>query len=209
LVLTTDGGIEMSTESLSRWGSVALIVTAVLFAAGGILVAVSPGGGLASPTAPLIYYLGTIAAIPAIVTLYAAQRPQSGKLGFAGFLLGVVGAAMYSGPELALLAGTAGAAGWHDVWGFAMGNVLLIGPPSFFIGLGLLGIATARGRVFPRWAGILLATGSFLWLIAFVLSMVPGLLTVANLVGSAGMAWIGWIIWSSAGDSAAETAVMA
>jgi hypothetical protein len=198
----------MSIHSLSRWGSVALIVTAVLFAVGGILVAVLPGGGLASPTAPLIYYLGTLTAVPAVIALYAAQRQQSGKVGFAGFLLGLVGAVMYSGPEFALLAGTAGAAGWHDVWGFAMGNILLIGPPAFFIGLGLLGIAATRGPVFPRWAGILLATGSFLWLIAFLLSMVPGLLTVANLIGSAGMAWIGWTLWSTADESAPQTVMV-
>lgn len=186
----------MSTQNLFRWGGLALILTAVLFVIGGILAALDPEGGLSSPVVPLLYYLGTILAVPASIALYAAQRQQSGVLGFAGFLLAMFGAVLYSGPQIALVAGTSGAAGWHDVWGFAMGNVLLIGPAAFFIGLILLGLATGRGGVLPRWSGLLLAIGAFIWLVAYFLSFVPGLLTVASIITGAGLAWTGWAIRS-------------
>lgn len=186
----------MSKQDLFRWGGLALILTAVLFVIGGILVVVLPGGGVAGPAAPLVYYLGTITAVLALIALYAAQRQQSGVLGFAGFLLAVIGATLYSGPQLALLAGTSGAAGWHDVWGFAMGNVLLIGPAAFFIGMILLGIASMRGGVLPRWSGGLLVIGAFVWLIAYFLSAVPGLLTVASIITGAGMARMGYSLWA-------------
>lgn len=195
----------MSTQDLFRWSGVALILTAVLFVIGGILVVVLPSGGVAGPAAPLVYYLGTIMAVLALIALYAAQRKQTGILGFAGFLLAVIGATLYSGPQLALLAGTSGAAGWHDVWGFAMGNVLLIGPAAFFIGMILLGIASMRGGVLPRWSGGLLAIGAFVWLIAYFLSAVPGLLTVASIITGAGMAWMGWALWSGRTETALKT----
>ena len=186
----------MGTQDLSRWGGLVLILTAVLFAGGGIFAAVLPGGGLESPAAPLMFYAGTVTAVVAFTALYAAPWKRSGTSGVAGLLLAVVGATLYSGPQLALVAKTFGAAGWHDVWGFAMGNVLLIGPPLFFIGMILLGAATARSGMFPPWSGRLLAIGAFIWLIAYVLSIVPGLLTLASLITGAGMAWLGWTLWS-------------
>ena len=195
----------MSTQDLFRWGGLALILTAVLYIVGGILVVVLPAGGLATPAAPLVYYLGTITAVLALIALYTAQRQQTGILGFAGFLLAIIGATLYSGPQLALVAGTSGAAGWHDVWGLAMGNVLLIGPAAFFIGIILQGVASTRGGVLPRWSGVLLAIGAFVWLIAYFLSAVPGLLTVASLVTGVGMAWMGWALWSGQAETAMQT----
>jgi len=177
----------MSTSTVLRWGGVLLILTAALFAAGGILAVLQPEGLAVA----LLYYLGTIVAVLGVITLYGAQREEMGRLGFAGALLGAVGAVLYSGPQLALLAGASGAAGWHDVWGFAMSNVLLAGPTAFFIGLILLGVATWRGGVLPRGSGLLLAVGAFVWLVAYFLSVVPGLLTTASLVTAGGLAWAG------------------
>jgi hypothetical protein len=168
----------------------------VLFGAAGILAAFDPQGGLSHPIVSWLYYLGTVSAVPAIIAVYAFQWQQAGRLGFIGCLLAMIGAVLYSGPQMALVAGTSGAAGWHDVWAFAMGHVLLIGPGAFFIGLILLGAAVMRGAVLPSRAGLTLAVGSFIWLVAYVLSGVPGLLTIASLITGAGLAWIGWAMWS-------------
>ncbi|HSJ56772.1 MAG TPA: hypothetical protein VLC95_06310, partial [Anaerolineae bacterium] len=185
----------MSVATLLRLGGLVLILTAVLFAAGGVLAAVVPEGGLATPTVPLLYYLGTISAVLGVIALYTVLREQSGRLGFTGMVLATVGAVLYSGPLLSLLAGTSGATAWHEVWAFAMGNVLLAGPTAFFVGLILLGIATWRGRQLSRGSGLVLAVGAFVWLVAYFLSVVPGLLTVASLVTAAGLAWMGAALW--------------
>lgn len=177
--------------NLYVWGGLALILAAALIAGGGVLAAIAPGGGLNGPLVPLLYYLGTVATVPAFAALYVAHAQGAGRLGVAGFLLATIGAVLYSGPQLALVAGTAGAAGWHDIWAFAMGNVLLIGPPAFFSGMILLGIASGRGGSVPSWPGRLLAIGAAIWLVAYVLSTVPGLLTVASVVTGAGMVWMG------------------
>lgn len=195
----------MSAKALYRWGALALMVTATLFALGGIAVLVAPGGGLESPVPALLYYFGTVMAIPALTALYALQRRQAGRLGFVGFALGMLGGILYAGPQLALVAGTSDAApAWHEIWGFAMGRfpVLTLGGPAFFAGMMLLGAATARSGVLPATAGWLLLGGAALWLVAFILSVIPGLLTIASLVTAAGLAWAGITLW--VGTRAAE-----
>jgi hypothetical protein len=52
-----------------------------------------------------------------------------------------------------------------------------------------------RSQVLPRWSGLLLAIGAFIWLGTYFLSVVPGLLTVASVVTGVGLAWAGWSLW--------------
>lgn len=187
----------MSTAALFRWGGVALVGTAATFLVGGILVIVIPGGGLTHPAAAIAYYVGTALAVPALTALYAAARQQIGRLGFAGYTLGTLGAVIYSGPQLALVAGLLGGAGWHDVWGVAMGRfpMLLIGPPAFFLGMVLLGTAAFRGGVAWRIPAMLLAAGALLWFIVYFLAF-PGGLTAASLLTAAALGWSGLSIFA-------------
>lgn len=188
----------MSERTINRWGGVALSASAVLLALGGVLAAIVPGGGLEGPLVPLLYYLGTVISAPAVTALYATHRAVGGRLAFAGYVLAVLGAILYTGPQLALLAGTSGVATWHDIWGFSMVRfpVLTFGAPAFMIGLILLGVTIARARILPAWSGWLLAVGAVLWLIAFVVSMMPGLLTVASLLTGIGLFSSGLAVWS-------------
>lgn len=186
-----------------RLAGIALLLTAGLLISGGIIV-LQPGGGLANPAAPMLYYLGTLSAIFAALGLYSVQFRETGRLGLSGMVLTILGAALYSGPQLALIASTFGAAGWHDVWGFAMGNVLLVGPTAFFLGMVLLGIATQRSGVLSRGSGVTLAFGAGLWLAAYFLSVVPGLLTLASVVTGVGLAWAGLFIISRGRQASAQ-----
>lgn len=191
----------MAVQNAIRWGGLVAVVTALLFAVGGVLAAVSPMGGLDSPLVPLLYYVGTVLAVPSLLAAFSARSGEYGRLGLVGLVLAVLGAVLYSGPQLALVAGTAGAAGWHEVWGFAMRNVLLLGPPAFFVGMVLMGWAAQQVAIWPRWASRLLAIGAAIWLVAYFLSTVPGLLTAASLVTGAGLGWIGLGLWSEAAQA--------
>lgn len=179
----------MSTQTLYKWGAITTIVTALVFTAAAIAVAIVPDGGLANPVAPTLYYLGLILSVPTYTTIYSAQAKLAGKLGFAGFGMSTIGSILYSGPAYVLVAGTSGVETWHDVWGFAMGNVLPLGASIFLIGSILLGVATMRAKVFSRNAGLMLVIGSFLWLVAFYIP-IPYLLSIANLTSAAGLSWI-------------------
>ena len=179
----------MSTQSLYRWGAATTIGAALLLVAAAIALVVVPDGGLANPVAPTLFYTSLILTAPAYFTIYTAQAPAAGKLGFAGFVMSLIGSIMYSGPVFVLMAGTSGVATWHDTWGYAMGNVLPLGASLFLIGSTMFGIATRRAGVFSRQAGLLLAVGSFLWLVAFYVA--PFLLPIANLLNAAALFWLG------------------
>ena len=193
----------MSKQTLSRSGALLLFLTALLFALGAILLVAQPNGGFGTLGSALLYYVGFIAAVPAMTALYAAQWQVAGRVGLAGYLLSVMGAVMYSAPEFALVAGLRGAAGWHDVWAVAMSSIpiLLIGPPAFFLGMILLGATTMRAPVLPRYAGLLLAIGAFLWLVAFFLSVVPLLLVAGNILSGVGLVWLGRALWSGSTEA--------
>jgi hypothetical protein len=72
------------------------------------------GGGLAliltpeSPVVPLLFYIGLVFAVPAVMSLYMHHWREVGMLGFVGFLLSMLGAILYSAPNYALTAGTFG-----------------------------------------------------------------------------------------------------
>lgn len=197
----------MEVRAAIRWGGIVCLITAILIAAGGILAAFSPSGGLDGPLVPFLYYLGTVFAVPSLVALFAARSRQYGSLGLVGFVLSILGAVLYSGPQLALLAGTSGAVGWHDVWGFAMGNVLLIGPIAFFVGMILMGWAAGRMDLWSGWPSRLLAIGALIWLVAYFLSVVPGLLTLASVITAAGLGWMGLLLWFRSAQTAEHSAL--
>lgn len=180
----------MSPNSLYRWQGAAILLNAILLITAGILVAVIPDGGLASPVAPLLYYLALVSAAFASLCLYTLQIAPAGRLGFTGFVLSMTGAVLYSAPVYALVAGTSGVETWHDLWFFAMRGSLPLGATLYFMGSVMLGIATLRAGIFPRWSGWALVAGFAIWLVAFYLSVVPGLLTVGSVLAGAGMAGV-------------------
>ena len=74
--------------------------------------------------------------------------------------------------------------------------VFVVGSPVLNVGLFLLGIATLRTSVLPRWAGLVLAVGAVLTL-AGDLAFVPNIsllgLPAPFVVGIA-LAWLGWAL---------------
>jgi hypothetical protein len=180
----------MSPNSLYRWQGTAILLNAALLVAAGILVAVIPEGGLANPVAPLLYYAALVSAVFASLCLYTLQIARAGRLGFTGFVLAAAGAVVYSAPAYALVAGTSGVATWHDLWFFAMSSALPLGATLYFVGSLLLGITTLRAGIFPRWSGWALVAGFAIWLVAFYLSVVPGLLTLGSVIAGVGMAGV-------------------
>lgn len=179
----------MTTNSFFRIGGLILIATGFFFGIAGILTAILPDGGLSSPAASITYYVGLILSTLAFIGIYSPQAAQSGKTGFLGFALAFFGAIFYSAPVYTLVAGTSGVREWHSVWEFAMGNILSLGATIFLLGMILLAVVTIRNSIYPRWAGILLGAGAFLWLIAFWgLSF---LLLPANLMVAISMIWMG------------------
>lgn len=89
--------------------------------------------------------------LAALIAFYIRQEGRSGKLGLAGFSLGVIGLSlMLAGGVVEFWLGggvrhgnrTLSHAGWHMV---------IAGAPTLYLGLLLFGVATSRARVLAGW----------------------------------------------------------
>jgi hypothetical protein len=174
----------MKTANLIRWGALAALASGVLWIAGGLL-------HLAYPQDPpgafgyYLNYLGTavfstayLGMLGGLVGLHARQMDGYGRLGMAGFLLAFVGAALaFVGQASSVIFPQNGTLAWlfsDPGFGFQAGILLTS------LGLLLMGIATLRAGVLPRWCGFgLIALVVFSALGAFGGFVVVGLIWLA------------------------------
>ena len=145
------------TPSLVRWGALAALVSGVFWIVGGLLHLAypqDPPGALGH----FLNYLGSaifsgayLAMLVGLGGLHARQAGLYGRLGTAGFLLAFAGAALaFVGQASSAIFPKDGTLGWlfsDPGFGFQAGILLMI------LGLVLLGVATLRARVLPRWCG--------------------------------------------------------
>ena len=143
---------------LIRWGGLAAVLAGVAWAASGIfhftLVYPAEGTGpMDALPAYLIEFAHAIAEasmLGALLGLHARQAPAYGRLGKVGFTLAFLGSAILSAITV-----------FATVTQGALGEVVLsvifgLGVLGWLVGFPLLGIATLRTKVLPRWCGVLL-----------------------------------------------------
>jgi hypothetical protein len=148
-------GFDMSSLDLVRLGALGAILAGAAWIASSLLTAAIASGrspevtGFASLDKTL-YLVAMAGTMVGIVGLHSRQAPSYGKLGTAGFL------ATFTGTALLLLG---------LVLSFTIGSVLAPTLLDPMLGLGLwdaligfivLGAATLRLGVLPRWCGVLL-----------------------------------------------------
>ena len=191
----------MKTANLIRWGALAALASGAFWIAGSLLQLAYPQ----DPPGALGYYLnylGTavfsaayLGMLGGLVGLHARQVESYGRLGRAGFLLAFVGAALaFVGQATSGIFPENGTLGWlfsDPGFGFMVGILLTS------LGLVLMGIATMRAGVLPRWCGFgLVALVVFSALGAFGGFVMVGLIWLA----------LGYALWSGkrqvAGNSA-------
>ena len=169
------------TPSLVRWGALAAMVSGVFWIVGGLLHLAYPQ----DPPGALGYFLNYLgsaifsgayfAMLVGLVGLHARQAGLYGRLGTAGFFLAFAGAALaFVGQAASAIFSKDGTLGWlfsDPGFGFLVGLLLVS------LGLVLLGVATLRARVLPRWCGVgLIALVVFSALGAFGGFVVVGLI---------------------------------
>jgi hypothetical protein len=205
----------MSTTALIRWSGGALLlagalITAHLFHPDGA----DPNAMLDPAWSPVHILLGAgfIVSLLGLIGLHARQANEAGRLGAVGFALVFVSTATVGGSILSdegfILPAIArdDAAGTlldpsGPIFGGPFGLVFLSASIAFALGAILLGIATIRAGVLPRWAGVLLLAGGPLVPFAPPLPQVVG--NVGGLLLGLGYVWLGYAVWS---ESAARSA---
>ena len=196
----------MSSVTLYRASGLALLLGAVLFIVGNIL---SFAG---APLTPLwlvmigVWIRGMVLLLLRLPGIVARQAKQSGWLGFFGFLLTFLGwfllTSFYVGDDLII-------SPWLDAlaphvyaqWFVnpAVGVSLHVANSLLGGGGVLLGMATMRARVFPRWPGLLLIAavvdlGSF---------VIGNLTSVAAGLVALGLGWMGYALLTAKGEAEA------
>jgi len=139
----------MFSPKVILWGGLAGVFSGMLW----VMVGLAPSSGAATFVLALVLGLGGLAA------LYSRQAGQSGRLGLAGFALGIIGTVL----ALAAL--------W---WGFTSGRLtparvatpeatailnICLGLVILGVGLALLGVASLRANTLHRWRGLPLGLG--------------------------------------------------
>ena len=196
----------ITSERLLRMTGGLVLLGVVLMLLGSLAVLPLGSVGQANRSvwvlAHLLLVFGGVAILVGLPAIYLRQAAQVGWLGLAGFFLLFIGFLTFGffvpTVQTVLLP-------WvYDKASCALGCHLLSvtdGPPLYawlyttdalatFVGLIMLGLATARAAVFPRNAGYLLSAGGLLALPAIVINLPQGVALVPELVALAGLARI-------------------
>ena len=176
--------LRVRSSNLVRWGGIAAVLAGLIFIV--LLVLTNPQQGLApdpvfSGLPSTVLFIGALLGqMAGVASLHALQRGHYGRLGTVGSLVAFAGFALefIAFIALSLLGGPSSAVN------VVLALLLLLGILAPFVGLVLLGVATLRARVLPRWFGVLLIVGMFV-----VALLVEAQLVVVGLVAY-GVFWI-------------------
>jgi hypothetical protein len=204
--------LQMSSSNLIRWSGLAAVVGAVLLivldVAEFILISGQPESAVAGTSALIIvrvfYMVSLTLMLLGLVGLYARQVEQSGSLGLIAFLVAIFGIVMTAGAQWG--------AAFLGPWLAEVAPAILDAEPTglfvagfiltfllFALGWLLFGLASLQAKVLPRGASILMIVGAALFFVMLFLEL-PG----STVVFGVALAWLGYALWSGAGETAAE-----
>ena len=192
----------MSVQNQLRWGGLVAMVAALLM----IVAAGLRGFGVAPLAGQWAIFVYVILLTFAFTALYAAQAPRMGRLGFAGYVLAILGLGLTQVIAFLILASFTGLAAAHEVQMFAWGPIPILHLAVLANTLGgiLFGAATVRAGLFPRWTGLLLIAGEGANLLHEYLLLLPVLMIVPAALMAGAFAGLGWSLWAGAPKRAAR-----
>ncbi len=174
----------MSRVNLLRWGGLAAMVGAGV----SLFTALLPVLGATELTgaATLVYVAGNTFMLLGLIGIYAHQHKVCGVVGFAGFLVAVVGI---------MVMGISGEIA--GVESFIVGGGILA------LGLILLAIGLWIGGEFPRWVPALLILSVVVGIPALAVEALNEILIMAAAVlFAAGFGGAGFVLWSRTAEPA-------
>src|ERR671912_570295 len=186
----------MSSSGLIRWAAVGALLAAIAWLVSGLISLVLPGQGT-EEVGTFSYYLleilfsiASLGMLAGIVGFHAREAPDYGRLGTAGFFTAFVGVFFLLASTVATILAGREILDWLFILGFV----------GTLVGFALLGAATLRARVLPRWCAVLL--------IVSVLG-IPVYFALGNYGGAIlyGLVWLGlgYGLWLERGMSAEQT----
>ena len=217
-----DSTRKITASNLIRWAGVSAMVAGLCFIVIGMFHPLNILSSVTTAQWGIVHILATAMGffgLFGLTGIYARQVEESGWLGLVGYILmsfwlvnlshftfievfvlpplvtqaptvveSVLGIFTKSAGEINLGALTT----LYDLNGFI----------GYMIGGTLLGIATFRARVLPRWAGALLAMGALL--VPFAAVLPPVHEAKVTLPGGLALVWLGYSLWAERRQRAVE-----
>lgn len=185
----------MSSAEWVRWGALGAFLAGLAWVVSGLISLAIPGQGTEVLGSSSYYLLETMFCIASVgmmgglVGLHARQVPSYGALGATGFYTVFIGTALMLMSTVATILVGREVLDWLFVLGF-LGTC---------VGLVLLGAATLRAGMLPRWCGVLLIVAVFGIPVYFALGNYGGAMLY-------GLLWLalGYALWSQRGASAEQ-----
>jgi hypothetical protein len=217
-----DSTRKITASNLIRWAGFSAMIAGIFFVLVGMLHPLNILSSVTTSQWAIVHILATAMGFFGLLGLtgiYARQVEESGWLGLVGYILmslwlvnlshftfievfvlpplvtqaptvveSVLGIFTKSAGEINLGA----LATLYDLNGFI----------GYMIGGTLLGIATFRARVLPRWAGALLAMGALL--VPFAAVLPPVHEAKVTIPGGLALVWLGYSLWAERRQRAVE-----
>ena len=171
----------MSSSNLIRWGGLAAITGGVVWVADSLLLLATP----VSAVSDGLFGIAALCTAGGFVGFHALQKADYGRIGRSGLWTVVVATlALVVGLIVSLLGSTA----------LDEGPFFPVVTLAVVVGFVLYGAATLQARVLPRWCGIAIMVGPFLFLLGDYAGILFGLVWLA----------LGYVLWSRRGTAAEQ-----
>ena len=163
----------MSRTNLIRWCGLAAVLAGILR----LIASFTPTA--ASVGIQIWYFAIDVLLLLGIVGVYEFQKQETGRWGFFGFLLALIGAGLLIG---------------HDV----DNAIVLIYPVAAFlfaVGISVLAIRSWAANTLPRWASALLITSTVIGILGFVVGGFDILFVISGVIFGIGFIGAGLTVW--------------
>ena len=127
----------------------------------------------------VVYFTIDALLLVGIIGLYGFQKQETGRWGFFGFMLALIGAGLLIG---------------HDV----DNAIVLLYPVAAFlfaVGTSVLAIRSWAAKTLPRWASAFLITSTFVGILGYVIKGFDVLFVISGVIFGIGFIGAGLTVW--------------
>jgi hypothetical protein len=164
----------MARTNLIRWGGLAAVLAGILRG----IASLTPTA--ASVTLQVLYFTIDVLLLLGIVGVYEFQKQETGRWGFFGFLLALIGASLLIG---------------HDVVVNAVALLYPVAAFLFAVGISVLAMRSWAVNTLPHWASALLITSTLLGILGYGIKGFDVLFVVSGVIFGIGFIGAGLTVW--------------
>ena len=158
---------------LIRWGGLAAVLAGILR----VIASFTPT--TTSVGLQIFYFVIDVLLLLGVIGVYAFQKQETGRWGFVGFVMALIGAGLLIG---------------HDVVS-AVAFLYPVAAFLFAVGISVLAIRSWAVNTLPRWTSALLITSTIVGILGFVVKGFDILFVISGVIFGIGFIGAGLTVW--------------